>query len=595
MYSNRVVAVRRTMSARNIDAFLLPRSDQYLNEDLAPADERLLWLCGFSGSQGVLALTESSAALLVDGRYSVQAEQECGDWLDVLDLDDGLLFDWLQKQLPEGSTVGIHACLHSAAQWQLWSGLAAARGLNLVPMDQNPVDTCWADRPALPASPVTEQPLRWAGESSTDKLSKLAVMLREVGCDGLWLPAPDMVAWLLNVRGQDIDIAPLPFSSALLYADGSLDWFIDVARLQLPAGWLPNEVETYPPAVAERLAEHLIRRGCRRIWLEPASCNASTFEQLQRGGASLHLAPHPLLLMRARKNAAELAGMREAHVVDGLALCRFLHQFDEYPQRFLGEDELAVSAALELSRRSNTDYRGVSFETIAACGANGAQPHYLPKPEHAGRMEKGQLLLIDSGGQYPQGTTDVTRVLPIGSATVRQRALYTRVLRAHIALASSRFPKGTSGQQLDSIARSVMWQAGLDYAHGTGHGVGNYLHVHEGPQRIAKHASPVALESGMVVSIEPGVYLPGDLGIRIENLYEVMACERFAGFLVFRALTLAPFEPSLIDREQMGASELRWLDDYHERVCRSLAPHMEPEVVEWLQGRAGAEQSAEPL
>ncbi|MCY1408564.1 Metallopeptidase family M24 [compost metagenome] len=276
-----------------------------------------------------------------------------------------------------------------------------------------------------------------------------------------------------------------------------------------------------------------------------------------------------------------------------MALCRFLHEFEAYPQRFVGEDELAVSAALADWRGRHADYRGVSFDTIAACAANGAQPHYLPKPGQAGRLERGELLLIDSGGQYPQGTTDVTRVLPLGPATVGQRALYTQVLRAHIALASCRFPGGTSGQQLDIIARRMMWQSGLDYGHGTGHGVGSYLQVHEGPHRIARHASPVPLRPGMITSIEPGVYLPGELGIRIENLYEVVACERHPGFLLFRALTLVPLEPTLIDRSQLSSEERSWLDDYQACVRDTLAPQLEPAVANWLRRKtAGAEQSA---
>jgi len=593
MSAERLEALRQCIAEVGAAAFLLPRSDEYLNEDLAPADERLRWISGFTGSQGLLAVVADGGALLVDGRYSLQAQRECAQWLEVLELDDDELFAWLEHRLPAGAGLLADARLHSVAQWQAWGRLAGERGWSLRACSGNPVDSLWRERPAAAASQVVAQPLEWAGESASNKLQRLSAQLRDNACDALWLPAPDMLAWLLNVRAQDIAIAPLPFSCGLLYADGGLDWFIDLQRLDLPADWLPEAVRLMPPGATGRLDQLLRQRGAKRVWVDEASCNAASLELLRASGCALHLAAHPVLLMRACKNATELAGSREAHRRDGLALCRFLYAFDNRPEDFLGADELAVSDVLERCRGLDADYRGVSFDTIAASGANAAQPHYLPTPGQAAALRQGDLLLIDSGGQYPQGTTDVTRVLPLGLPTPRQRELYTRVLRAHIALADCRFPRGTSGRQLDVVARHVMWQAGLDYAHGTGHGVGSFLQVHEGPQRIAPHASDVALRPGMITSIEPGVYLEGELGIRQENLYEVVECPIHPGFLSFRALTLAPFEPALIDREQLSASERSWLDAYQQNVCRQLAADLEPEVAAWLQAKvACAEQSA---
>lgn len=570
--------VRAQMAARRYDAFLLPRSDAYLNEDLAPADEALYWLTGFSGSVGLAVLTQERAALLVDGRYTEQARQECAQF-ETLMLDDSSLFSWLREQLLPGATIACDSRLHSVDECARWQIKAAQSGFNWYESSENPVLECWHNRPAAPNSPVLAWGLQYAGMVAQDKIEHLTVSLGALQCDALWLPAPDMVAWLLNVRGQDIDIAPLPFSSALLYADGRLDWFIDIDRLQLPEGWLPAAVSLRPP---QWLDQSIAELYGRRVWIDRRLCTAAVYRQFEFAGCVFYEAQNPLLLQRACKQPAELRGSREAHRIDGLALCRFLYEFHCCCNRFLGQSELSVVESLEGWRALHPDYQGVSFETIAATGANGAQPHYLPKLGRAAKLKRGELLLIDSGGQYPQGTTDVTRVLACSPPTARQRYLYTTVLRAHIALASCIFPFGTSGQQLDSVARQVMWREGFDYAHGTGHGVGSYLHVHEGPHRVAPSTSAVPLALGMVTSIEPGVYLSGELGIRIENLYEVVEVETPMGFLKFQVLTLAPFAVELIDRELLSSAEAQWLDDYHRTVGASLAASLEPDVATWL-------------
>lgn len=579
---DRYACVRTVMATRQFDAFLLPRSDMYLNEDLAPADERLRWLTGFSGSVGLAVLTQESAALLIDGRYTEQASQECGTQLDTLTLDDASLFDWLREQLPPGATIACDARLHSAEEFACWQNMATQSGFIWHDTVENPVDECWLDRPAASASPVVAWGLEHAGATAEDKLGQLTNTLRESQCDALWLPSPDMLAWLLNVRGQDIAIAPLPFSFGMLYADGKLDWFIDADRLKLPQGWLPKNVTVRSPQALNPRIQGLGDVGCQRVWIDRRICTAAIFRLFESAGCVIFDAQNPLLLQRACKQPAELRGSREVHRIDGLALCRFLYEFHCRCDRFLGQSELSVVESLERWRNMHPDYRGASFETIAATGANGAQPHYLPKPGRAAKLKRGELLLIDSGGQYPQGTTDVTRVLACSPATARQQFLYTTVLRAHIALASCIFPKGTSGQQLDSVARQVMWREGLDYAHGTGHGVGSYLHVHEGPHRIATHASAVPLQVGMVTSIEPGVYLPGELGIRIENLYEVVEVEKHPGFLGFRVLTLAPLAIELIERGLLSQAEAQWLDEYQRSVWVALVPALEPDVAAWL-------------
>lgn len=571
--------LRKAMADQHIDAFLLPRSDDYLNEDLAPADERLHWLTGFTGSVGLALVTDMRAALLVDGRYTGQARLECGQHMEVLALDDAVLFNWLRGQLPAGAAIACDSRLHNIDEYSRWQDMAQEAGFSWMEVTENPVDSCWRYRPEAPCSPVLPWALEYAGMDSAAKLAGLSCTVREAGCDALWLPAPDMLAWLLNVRGQDIAIAPLPFSCAVLDANGCLHWFIDAERLQLPEGWLPPSVIVQPQ---QALYADIAERCGQRIWIDRQSCTATIYRRFQQAGCRIYEAASPLLIRRACKQPSELLGSREAHRIDGVALCRFLHAFYEHCERFRGQSELSVVESLERWRSQHDDYRGVSFDTIAATGPNGAQPHYLPKLGKAAKLAWGDLLLIDSGGQYPQGTTDITRVLACSPPSRRQRYLYSTVLKAHIALASCIFPAGTSGQRLDSVARQALWREGLDYAHGTGHGVGSYLHVHEGPQRIAPHASEVPLQVGMVTSIEPGVYLDGELGIRIENLYEVVECERHPGFLAFRALTLVPLSIELIDRTLLSQDEAQWLDDYHDRVCLTLAPLLEPDVAAWL-------------
>lgn len=576
-------AVRAFLAEQDIDAFILARSDVYLNEDLAPADERLRWLTGFTGSVGLAVLTRRKAALLVDGRYTEQALDECGKHLHLLVLDDTCLFQWLTQHLAPGARIACDDRLHSADEYARWQRLATQAGLQWVHCAGNPVDACWSGRPEAADSVIVSWPLEHAGCDAQGKLAQLAETLVSTQCAALWLPAPDMLAWLLNVRGYDIPITPLPFSCGLLQADGSLDWFVDADRLNLPPQWLPRSVTVRAPSEVD---SQIVKLGAQRIWFDCRLSTAATQRQFERAGCDLYDAAHPLLLQRACKHPGELRANREAHRIDGLALCRFLYEFHVCCERFAGQSELSVVESLERWRRQHPDYQGISFDTIAATGPSAAQPHYLPREGRARRIKPGELLLIDSGGQYSQGTTDVSRVLACGAVSTRQRYLYTTVLRAHIALASCIFPLGTSGQRLDSIARQVMWREGLDYATGTGHGVGSYLNVHEGPHRIAPHASQVALQVGMVTSIEPGVYLPGELGIRIENLYEVVDDAMYPGFLGFRALTLAPLANELIDRKLLNEHESRWVDDYHASVCMALVPALDPTIAAWLTRHA---------
>jgi len=569
---NPIQALRRWLATQQLDAFLLTRSDRYLNEDLAPCDEYLHWLTGFSGSVGQAIITQDKAALFVDGRYTLQAAQQVGNDIEVRDDNPDTVKLWISKHLHTGAILSLDGERHSITEMDSLAEMAATGGQQIRLLQRSPLAELWLQRPPEPCSTIYPHPTRYTGLSSEQKCQQLAGDIRNTGCDALLIPAPDMVAWLLNVRGQDIEIAPLPFSTALLYSDGSVEWFVDEERLHDKGQWLPCHIKLSPPQKWPTASYPL-----RKLWLDPALTPAATAEALP-DSIEQYRAPHPLPPLRACKNSTEIAGMRDAHRQDGLALCQFLQHWQQ--QHLL--DEQAVVDQLAYWRQQQPDYRGISFETIAATGANGAQPHYLPDPRQSAPLQAGQLLLIDSGGQYNGGTTDITRVLPVSRATQRQRMLYTTVLKGHIALASSQFPVGTCGQQLDALARQPLWQQGLDYDHGTGHGVGAYLHVHEGPHRIAKQASTVPLQPGMVTSIEPGVYLPEELGIRIENLYAIAPAAN-PGFLCFEALTLVPLEPALIDQSLLTTQEQQWLDNYHAHIWQQLAALLPDDTAHWLR------------
>ena len=571
-------ALRQWLAAQPLDAFLLNRSDPYLNEDIAPCDEYLHWLTGFSGSVGSAIVTTETAALFVDGRYTLQAAAQVDEQFGVYDDSPATLKQWIIKHLPAGGALSLDGRCYSQSDVEALSKLANHCGQKIQLLQSNPLATLWTQRPDTPASIIYPHPTRYAGQSSAQKCQQLAGLIRQADCDALLIPAPDMIAWLLNVRGQDIEIAPLPFSTALLYSDGSVEWFVDESRLSDQGHWLPDHIKLSP---ARRWPEP--DQIVTKLWLDPALTPAATTETVARF-TQLHQAPHPLPPIRACKNSAEIAGMRDAHLQDGLALCQFLQQWSQQTveKRPALNNEQAVVDQLESWRQQQPDYQGISFETIAATGANGAQPHYMPDHQHSALLQPGQLLLIDSGGQYRGGTTDITRVLPVGPASDRQRQLYTTVLKGHIALASSQFPMGTSGQQLDALARQPIWQQGLDYDHGTGHGVGAYLHVHEGPHRIARGTSNTPLQPGMVTSIEPGIYLEGELGIRIENLYTIAPAAQ-PGFLCFEVLSLAPLEPSLIDHDLLTLQEQRWLDDYHRYIWQQLGILLPNDTAHWLR------------
>jgi len=586
----RLAALRRRLAERGLDGVIVPRADEHQGEYVPARALRLAWLTGFTGSAGYALILRERAALFVDGRYTLQVRGESDEALfEFQHLGDQPVERWLRAALPAGGRVGYDPWLHTI-EWVEKIGRATASGdapIQWVPCRPNPVDEIWTDRPPRPLAPVVLHPLTHAGVESCDKRQLVAARLRDARLAAVVLTQPDSVAWLLNIRGGDVRHCPLPLAFAILDDGGRVTLFIESRKVTAAArAQLGSQVGIRPPEDMGAALDELGRRRLR-VGLDPQTAASWLFDRLEAGGAVVDRQPDPCTLMKAIKNPVELAGARACHLRDGVAMIRFLHWLAcEAPAGRLDELE-AASQLLEL-RKAGRHFRDLSFATISAAGANGAIVHYRPEPRSNRRLEPGSLYLVDSGAQYLDGTTDITRTVAIGPPTAEQRRHYTLVLKGHAALASARFPRGTTGTQLDGLARRPLWDAGLDYDHGTGHGVGSYLSVHEGPQRISKMASTIALQPGMVLSIEPGYYRAGAYGIRLENLVVVEAVETPEGgereWLGFEPLTMVPFSSALIQPSVLGPGERRWLDGYHARVRAAMVPPLLdwPEVMAWL-------------
>ncbi|MBX6323321.1 MAG: aminopeptidase P family protein, partial [Rhodospirillaceae bacterium] len=525
----RLAALRAELGRRGLAGFIVPRADEHQGEYVPSRAERLAWLTGFTGSAGLAVVLADRAAIFVDGRYTLQVRDQVDtDLFETRHLMDEPPDEWMAAHLPAGGRLGYDPWLHTAdALRRLAKGAARARA-ELVPCADNPVDAVWADQPPPPIAPVVAQELRFTGRDSADKRGEVAGRLKEKGLAAAVISAPDSIAWLLNIRGADVPRTPLPLAFATIDAEGAVDLFID--RRKLVPGletWLGNGVAVRAP---EELGEALdaLGRARARVLVDSATAAVWLPDRLRAAGAEVVEDEDPCALPKARKNAAELEGARAAHRRDGAAVARFLAWLDGAAADG-GLTEIEAAERLHAFRRENDLFRDLSFDTISGAGPNGAIVHYRVTPQTNRRLRPGELYLIDSGAQYLDGTTDITRTVAIGAPTAEMRDRFTRVLKGHIALATVRFPAGTTGSQLDTLARAALWQAGLDYDHGTGHGVGSYLGVHEGPQRISKIPNRVALQPGMIVSNEPGYYKAGAYGIRIENLVTVVPCEAPAG------------------------------------------------------------------
>jgi Xaa-Pro aminopeptidase len=579
--------VRAAMAEQGLDGFIVPHEDEHQNEYLPEANDRLAWLTGFTGSAGAGVVMKDRAAVFTDGRYTVQvkAQVDAGQF-ELRDLVDGGVPAYLE-QAPKGAVIGYDPRLHSPDALATLRRAAAKAGAELRPVEPNPVDLAWGgERPDQPTAPVVPHPERYAGETSASKRARIGDAITKAGADAAILTAPASIAWLFNVRGGDVIRTPLPLAQAIVEADGRARLFLDPAKVtnELP-GWLGDAVQLEAPDALPSALEAL---SGRRVLIDPAQSSAWYFDRLEQAGASVVRAMDPCTLPRATKNAVEIEGSRQAHIRDGAALARFLHWVDTVAQVQL-PDERAVVEALERFREDTGALKDLSFDTIAGVGPNAALPHYRPVTRTIRRMEKGSLLLVDGGGQYLDGTTDVTRTMAIGEPSADQRRMFTLVLKGHIAMATVRFPAGTTGHQLDALARLPMWMAGLDYDHGTGHGVGSYLGVHEGPQRIAKAVNTQPLLPGMIVSNEPGYYREGHWGIRIETLQVVTPAEPIPGgerpMHGFEQLTFAPLDRRLIDVDLLTPAERAYVDAYHSETLAKVGPLLDSEVKAWLEAQ----------
>jgi Xaa-Pro aminopeptidase len=590
-YGARLALLRAELERRELDGFLVPHADEHQGEYLPPRSHRLAWITGFTGSAGLAVVLSDRAVIFVDGRYTLQVRDQVDQALfEPRHLIDQPPRAWLEENLSDGLKLGYDPWLHTRDQVASLEKAAAKAGAQLIPCPDNPLDHVWADQPPPPIAPIEPHQNGYAGRNSAEKRLELGQVLSGKGAQSAVLTLPDSIAWLLNLRGADVSHTPLPLSFALLAADGTVDWFVD--RRKLAPGLeahLGNGVALHPP---EALGERLDGLGAAggAVLADPATAAAWIFQRLEASGARVVEGADPCQLPKAKKNSVELDGIRAAHRRDGAALTRFLAWLDQTAAPRAGEDgvsEIEAQDKLAWFRRQDPAFRDLSFDTIAGSGPNGAIVHYRVTEASNRRLGRGELFLVDSGAQYPDGTTDVTRTVAIDRPIQEMRERFTLVLKGHIALAVQRFPRGTTGSQLDTLARAALWQAGLDFDHGTGHGVGHYLGVHEGPQRISKAPNKVPLEPGMVISNEPGYYKTGAYGIRIENLVTVVESPRGDGeerdMLCFETLTLAPIDLNLIEPSLLTPRETAWLDGYHVRVRGTLGPLVDPETAAWLE------------
>jgi Xaa-Pro aminopeptidase len=581
----RVAALRTELARRGLTGFIVPRSDRHQNEYVPASEQRLAWLTGFTGSAGVAIVLMQRALLFVDGRYTLQAREQVDTSLFAIEhLVDTPPDRWIEENLAIGDRLGYDPWLHTVEGAERLGKACAAAGVTLVAVEPDLIDAIWADRPAPPLGAVTVHDVRFAGEAAEDKLARIRAEVAKLRADALVVSDPHAVAWAFNIRGADVAHTPLPLAFAIVPQAGRPSLYVDGRKLS-------NDVRNRLEVLADVRepsdfvgALGALGRQKQTVRLDQATAADALARLITSHGGKVTRAPCPIALMKAVKNEVEIAGARAAQLRDGAAVTRFLAWFDrEAPRGKLTEIEAV--AALESFRRDTGLLKDISFPTIAGAGPDGAIVHYRVTTQSNRVVAPGELFLIDSGGQYEDGTTDVTRTIAVGEPTAEMRDRFTRVLKGHIAIARAIFPEGTTGAQLDSLARQFLWSQGLDFDHGTGHGVGSYLSVHEGPARISKLGT-TALKAGMILSNEPGYYKTGAYGIRIENLVLVIGAAAVPGaekpLYAFETLTLAPIDRRLIVAEMLTPDETAWLDGYHARVFEALSPLLDADSCAWL-------------
>ncbi len=596
--TNKLTELRKLLANNKLDAYLIPVHDEWMSEYPPACNRRVEWLSGFSGSAGLVVVTTDKAALFVDGRYTLQAAKQVSSDYEVFNSGEVTPQSWLAKYY-KNPTIGYDPKLYSKTMLEKFKGATAVATTNLI-------DALWNERPAAPASKIFAHDIKYSGESAGLKQARVAGEIKKSGADAAFLTAPESVNWLLNIRGRDVENTPLCLAYAIIDVKGAVHLFVDAVRIDdVLRKHLPSDVKICAP---ENIADELKDFSGRSMLLDSASAPLFITNLCDKAGVRLVDGKDPCVLFKAIKNPVEIAGMRKAHIRDGAAVVKLLH--------WLGEkkvSELEVVDKLLEYRNAGELFVEPSFDTIAGSGEHGAIVHYRATKESNRWLEQGELFLLDSGGQYFDGTTDITRTVAIGVPTAEHKKRFTQVLKGHIALATAIFPEGTTGAQLDALARQYLWADGVDYDHGTGHGVGCFLGVHEGPQGISKRAGVAALAVGMVVSNEPGYYKTGEYGIRIENLITVV--EKFPSpsptgrgrgegsflsnvssphpnllpegegtkkFLGFETLTCAPIDINLVDVSLLTADEKEWLNNYHAWVRAELAPALDEKETEWL-------------
>lgn len=576
----RLAALRKQIKDNGLHGFLVPRADAFQGEYVAPCDERLAWLTGFTGSAGFCAVLDKIAGVFIDGRYRLQVLDQVAEDFTPVHWPEVSLSAWLMDQGCAGQVIGFDPWLHTVKEI---AALREAAPLIEFKPTKNLVDVIWTDRPARPSAIFFAHPIEFSGQSHEDKITELSAVLEKQGQTCAVITLPDAIAWLLNIRGNDIEKNPVPQSFVLLHSNGTAELFAPDGKADDILGHLGTKVSVRP--MDDFLSAVAALEGSVRI--DPKSCPERVLTALTCAGRVVVKAPDLCELPKARKNPVEIAGTREAHLRDGAAMVRFLAWLDAEAHKG-GVTEIDVVKTLEGFRRDTNALRDISFDTIAGTGPNGAVIHYRVTEGTNRTLSEGDLIVVDSGGQYLDGTTDITRTIAIGAAGADERRCYTRVLQGMIAISRARFPVGVAGQHIDALARFALWSDGLDFDHGTGHGVGSYLCVHEGPQRISR-LSDVPLEPGMILSNEPGYYRAGAFGIRIENLIVVKEAETLVGGdahrkqLDFETLTYVPLDRRLIDASLLSNDEKDWIDGYHAATLRLIGPRVDGEAKHWLE------------
>ncbi|WP_052880548.1 aminopeptidase P family protein [Vibrio coralliirubri] len=588
--AERVAAVRAWLETNNLDAVIIPHEDEYLGEYVPAHNERLHWLTGFTGSAGAAVITRENAAIFVDGRYTVQVRKQVpAELFEYRHLIEEPALDWIINSLPQGSKVAFDPRMHTAA-WLKGAQAKLAEKVELTTLSSNPIDELWSDRPEPVISDVRLMATDAVGQSSESKRAEVAGLLKAKDADAAILTELDSICWLLNIRGLDVSRLPVVLSNAIIHADESVDFFLDPARI--PTGFeahVGNGIRVSHPSELEARLQSLEGKN---VSVDSGTSNAWYTLVLQNSGAHIIEAADPCLMPKAAKNATEIAGMKACHIRDGVAMAKFLSWIDAEVAQGNLHNEAVLADKVQSFREQDPTLMDLSFDTISAAGGNAAMCHYnhenQPEP---GQLEMNTLYLVDSGGQYLDGTTDITRTIAIGQPSDEMIQQFTLALKGHIGIARARFPQGTRGFQLDILARQHLWAEGFDYDHGTGHGVGHFLSVHEGPQSISKKLIDVPLVEGMVLSNEPGYYRADEFGIRIENLELVVELPTQGDFsvLTFESLTRCPIDKRNINVDLLTRPELAWLNDYHQKVWNDVSPIVEGDTLEWLR------QSTTPL